>query len=367
MTNFSKPSVSLVTETNSDLAIVNCARVSFSKSSSKLPDGTLSKEDQGLIGYLAKHDHWSPFAHCSEVFTMDLTDGQLLEIYERMRCSLGFSVLRLSTEFAVNSFMFKGSLYGWARELKVFPKQVQDTIAHTLHLKYPVAAKALGIQEPTLRGHIGSYGRFLPESHGSGLSDQELTVRASKAQGGHTLEALANFTSVTLRVKAPLFIARQLEKHHGGFQWNEVSRRYVQDEPEFLEAKGFRAKPKPDPVTGKVSNKQGSSDDCVQVLEQEFHSYWGAKLAYEDSARESLKLYTLMLKSGVAPEDARIVLPQSMMTEWIWTASLSDWLRMYKLRTEEHTQAKTREVTRLVDEQLPLAYPRSWEMLRAGR
>lgn len=135
-----------------------------------------------------------------------------------------------------------------------------------------------------------------------------------------------NHSFITLRVKAPIFVARQLVKHRF-MPWNEVSRRYVDDEPEFYFPEFWR---------GKAENvKQGSSDDVVTV----------AQYHYEYPVQIALQHYKGLLDdAGVAPEQARMVLPQNTMTEWWWSGTLGAWADMLKLRLDPHAQYETRLV-----------------------
>lgn len=151
--------------------------------------------------------------------------------------------------------------------------------------------------------------------------------------------------SVTFRVKAPIFVARQLVKHTVGFSWNEVSRRYVDNEPEFYFPGEWRARA--DNV------KQGSSDTTVLFLADP------ARV----SCSQALSTYHYLLKSGVCPEQARMVLPQNTMTEWIWTGTLYAWARMCQLRLDSHTQKETRYVAEDIDREMAELFPTSWEYL----
>ena len=135
-----------------------------------------------------------------------------------------------------------------------------------------------------------------------------------------------NHTFITLRIKAPIFVARQLVKHKF-LPWNEVSRRYVDDEPEFYFPDVWRAKAE--------NVKQGSSEQGVDI-NPKFMTY--------ASVGESLKEYNRMLSLGVCAEQARMVLPQNMMTEWWWSGSLGAWCDMLILRLDKHTQYETRVV-----------------------
>jgi thymidylate synthase (FAD) len=151
--------------------------------------------------------------------------------------------------------------------------------------------------------------------------------------------------SVTFRVKAPIFVARQLVKHTVGFSWNEVSRRYVDNEPEFFFPEAWRSRAE--------NVKQGSGDTEIVFLTDP------AKVA----AADALDTYKFMLKAGVCPEQARMVLPQNTMTEWIWTGTLYAWARMCQLRLDSHTQAETRVVAQRITDEMASLYPTSWEFL----
>jgi len=147
----------------------------------------------------------------------------------------------------------------------------------------------------------------------------------------------------TFRVKAPIFVARQLVKHKF-LRWNEISRRYVDSEPEFYEPKVWR---------GRSADKKQGSEGVVNItLDQEVQ--WNRQLS----------TYKTLLSEGVAPEQARIVLPQSMMTEWYWSGSLDAFADMCRLRCKEDTQAETQEVAWAISLKMEDLYPVSWRALR---
>ena len=152
---------------------------------------------------------------------------------------------------------------------------------------------------------------------------------------------------VQLRISAPVFVARQLVKHQVGLVWNEVSRRYVDGEPAFYAPMTWRGKPQ--------NAKQGSSG----VLE--------LPLAMEKRvvqiAIECKHLYQELLEMGVAPEQARMVLPLSMYTEWYWTGSLSAFARVCNLRLHEDAQEETQEIARQIDNVCATIFPISWKYL----
>lgn len=184
------------------------------------------------------------------------------------------------------------------------------------------AARVSFHKESEFERNENSYGHL-------NVKDEKLVNYLAK----HKHTSPFNHAFITMRVKAPIFVARQLVKHKF-MPWNEVSRRYVDEEPEFYVPHAFRKKA--DNV------KQGSS-------EAEFipESLWSFKDAQEDvieHSYESVKLYNHLLENEVCAEQARIVLPQNMMTEWIWSGTLGAWCDMLRLRLDPHTQYESRIV-----------------------
>lgn len=208
-------SVALIDHMGSDLTVVNAARVSFAKESKRF-----SKQDERLVEYLAKHKHWTPFAH------------------------------------------------------------------------------------PQLQ----------------------------------------------FRVTAPIFVARQLGKHQIGLVWNEVSRRYVDYEPETWHCPLWRQRAD--------DKKQGSLDEAV--ASQSVVNYM-----YEDAVRHAVDAYKRMIELGVCPEQARAVLPQSLFTEWYWSGSLFAFSRICSLRIKPDAQAETREIAEKIDEYCATLFPVCWPALRS--
>lgn len=158
----------------------------------------------------------------------------------------------------------------------------------------------------------------------------------------------------TLHIKAPIFVARQLVKHQVGMSWSEVSRRYVTEAPEFYIPETWRKAAK--------DKKQGSSDELVEDIDYDGDIY-GINFAIKDGMEVLRNLYTSLLEAEVAPEMARMVLPQNMYTEWVWTGSLLAWANMCKLRQAPDTQAETRIIADKIAEIISTIYPNSWSAL----
>lgn len=154
-----------------------------------------------------------------------------------------------------------------------------------------------------------------------------------------------NHSFLKFRIKAPIFVARQLVKHKF-LPWNEVSRRYVDSEPEFYYPDHWRAKA--DNV------KQGSSDSKIGIVEEDGydpvdHNNWCINELYKD-----------LIGRGVCPEQARMVLPQNVMTEWYWSGTLGAFLDMLRLRLDPHTQKESRDVAQLIATYVKEAFPVSY-------
>lgn len=148
------------------------------------------------------------------------------------------------------------------------------------------------------------------------------------------------------RIKAPVYVARQLVKHQVGLVWNEVSRRYVDTEPEFfLPVWRERAENK----------KQGSGGEMSNQLQ--------LNNILDVTVQESLNAYKTLLGFGVSPEQARMVLPLNHATEWYWSGSVAAFARVCKLRLDPHTQQETRDVAVMIDRVLSSVFPVSWEAL----
>jgi thymidylate synthase (FAD) len=173
------------------------------------------------------------------------------------------------------------------------------------------------------------------------LSDKDAKLIHYLAKHKHMSPFGHAFAS--FHVKAPIFVARQLVKHKF-LRWNEISRRYVDDEPEFYVPELWRGRAE--------DKKQGSSGEVKipYMVPHEFN-------------KSALYEYETLLESGVAPEQARMVLPQSTMTEWYWSGSLDAFADMCRLRCKDDTQYETRLVAVTISAIMEDLFPVSWKAL----
>lgn len=152
---------------------------------------------------------------------------------------------------------------------------------------------------------------------------------------------------ISLHVKAPIFVLRQLLKHQVGLTWNEVSRRYVDYEPEFYYHGRWREKAD--------NKKQGSSESVVSLPATDFRLY---ELFEEIKAQ-----YKYLVSKNIAPEMARMILPLSTYSEGIWTGSLAAFARVYRLRNQPDAQKETQEIAKQIGEIIEPLFPVSWKAL----
>lgn len=156
-------------------------------------------------------------------------------------------------------------------------------------------------------------------------------------------------TSITVKCKAPLFLARQLVKHQVGGSWNEVSRRYVDSEPEFYLPSKYHGRPD--------NKKQGrgtelGSDTSAMVMS-----------AIGTISANALSIYQTLLEDGLAPEEARMVLPLNTMTDWYWTGSVVFFARVFNLRADSHAQLAAQEFAHKLSDEVKDVYPTAWKVL----
>ncbi len=172
-----------------------------------------------------------------------------------------------------------------------------------------------------------------------GASDEKLISFLAK----HNHWSPFAHCSLQFRIKAPIFVARQLVKHQVGLSWNEISRRYVDYEPEYYMPKSWRLRAE--------DKKQGSSSETIEYN-------------IANTIKNANTTYNDMLAKGIAPELARMVLPQNMMTEWYWSGTLYAFARVCELRCAVDTQEETRTIADSIDQLCNEEFPYSWKYLR---
>jgi len=192
------------------------------------------------------------------------------------------------------------------------------------------------------RVSFGKKSDYMPRVHmGESKVLQHKDEKLIKYLAEHNHKSPFNHAFATLHVKAPIFVARQLQKHEY-MPWNEISRRYVDSEPEFYE---------PDVWRGRSADKKQGSEGVVDTKTKPTNQY-------------ALETYRNLLADGVAPEQARMVLPQSMYTEWYWSGSLYAFAKMCSLRCTPDSQYETRVIASLISDKMFELFTVSWDALR---
>jgi thymidylate synthase (FAD) len=187
-------------------------------------------------------------------------------------------------------------------------------------------------------------------------SDPEGDAKLIKYLAKHDHFTPFTHCGITLRETVPIFVARQRFKHTVGFTYNEISRRYVDDTPEFFSPTFWRERP-----DGSV--KQGSGQGYVTTVTEPSWMPCNIEEAVDDLYTHAKDLYRAMLDANVAPEMARMVLPQSMMTSYYVTGSLMAFARAYKLRSDPHSQRETQQLAKRWDSIIRPLFPVSWAAL----
>lgn len=321
---------------NTDLGVVNSARVSLNKESSWLTSQKLNEADKKLIRFLVKQGHWTPFAHASYFLAIQWKDNADALYWHREKNPAGFQIIRKQehTHWPMpNTLEYtKGSLIGWMNSLPFLPKPLANYVASELYRRYPVSVEAL------LQGQPFNDDPF-HYLHGGLSVEREYLIEIG----------VLDIIPITLRIKVPIAIARQIRTSQVGFAYgdiyieneafcfNEVSRRYVQSEPEFYSVKEWRVR------EGKTI-KQGSTG----VSSNQEH----LKLMQRQVYNAALLNYTQGDSINIAPEQLRFLLPQSMYTEFYMTGTVSRWAQFIDLRSRPDVQEETREIVSLIQQEL---------------
>lgn len=274
-----------------DLTVVNAARVSFAKRKEAI-DGA----DVKLIDYLARNDHWTPFGHVRLAFRVKgpLDEGYWWNLAEWATREEGAGFV-LERE-RLGDVRIEGSLWGWLRGFPSLPQEAAQSIMHEVNRVAPISTTHLA--QPWAVKLIESM-----------THDPAAAVRVP-------------CKSVTLRIKAPIFVMRQFMRSNHGIVYNETSRRYVDDAPEVHVPAVWRGRPE-------KGIKQGSGAPLDDLTQEQ------CREDYEAYMHDALNAYDNLLIENVAPEQARIVLPLSTYTE-VW-ATFTPWAleRVLKLRSTD--------------------------------
>lgn len=206
---------------------------------------------------------------------------------------------------------------------------------------------------------VANAARVSFNKHKEAFDEQDAKLIQYLASHGHWTPF--GHPTIALRMKAPVPIRTQCFKHKVGFIENEVSRRYVDDEPELFIPE-WRGKP----TNGAKQGSSGLIDlSNIEKVDGPGEAPYYIDLGrwYEVFLHEALELYNEMIDAGVAPEQARFVLPQAMYTEWYWTGSLAAYARFANLRLDPHAQREVQDLAKMVSAVIQPLFPISWEAL----
>lgn len=188
------------------------------------------------------------------------------------------------------------------------------------------------------------------DSHVPSQKLPEKDAKLIKYLGKHNHFTPFCHPQITLRIKCPIFVRAQLGKHQIGLTMNEVSRRYVTFEPEIYTPLWRNA-----PTNGAKQGSSGAIEDmdlCIRLRQE-----------YDSIAKDCLDLYSKLIQDGVAPEQARSILPQGTYTEFMWTGSLYAFARVYNLRIDAHAQWEIQQYAKAIDKIIAPLFPVSWNTL----
>ncbi len=169
---------------------------------------------------------------------------------------------------------------------------------------------------------------------------------------------------VTFECEAPIAIARQLGKHQSGFSWNERSMRYKDSVIDVFVPDMFRGRPdKLHDGSTEVDVSEKYAWETYNTYDDDYINITVAE-TYNLAVEQSVAFYEALVDAGLAPEQARFILPQGMITRWMWSGSLYGWYSVYKQRSSEHAQYEVREFARQLDEQMSKLFPIAWQALK---
>jgi thymidylate synthase (FAD) len=218
---------------------------------------------------------------------------------------------------------------------------------------------------------VANAARVSFDKHKDELDDSDEKLIAFLAKHGHW--SPFSHVSIQFKIDAPIFVARQLQKHQVGLAWNEVSRRYVDTEPEFYSPIEWRRRAA-DKKQGSMSEPIASQSIANGIMKEAYDASlkaYSRLLRLTATPRHTIEpteigTYNLYPYEEICPEQARMVLPQSTMTSWYWSGSLYAFSRVCNLRLKEDAQAETREVAESISNHCAIMFPISWKNLIQG-
>lgn len=309
----STPTVSLPPVTDTELLVVNSARVSLSKSHSHLLE-----TDRTLIRFLYRNNHWTPFGHPQLTITYPKDAVNLSTLL--LKASPGCERTLLTDETVIE----RGSLWYWLKNRHLYGEYVESIINAKLLKHAPITADAACIPQS-------------PE-----LKPQEFEI--SDSWVAEDIKNRLHMAWITVLIEAPVPIRTQLFKHKVGFVENEVSRRYVDSPPCFFLPAEWRERA--------PGVKQGSLSTPVKYPRI-------ANLVAKTVYLVSNWGYRTLLSLGGCPEQARFLLAQGMMTQWYWTGSLNAVFRAIHLRDQQHAQVETWKIMQSIKHVAEQRWPKT--------
>lgn len=310
-----------------DETVADGARISFAKRAEMFEH----EKNVSLLKHLAKFKHWSPYGHAREAFLISIRETEMLYFLENAILA-GFSWVREPDNVigVSSNWIINGSMWAWYENLTWLPYKVAQEVAAFLCVVYPEIGKIL-------------FPSFVGMAHE--LPEVARPLSASQIPDS---ARYAKVLYASLRIRAPIWVARQLVKHQVHLCWNEESRRYITDDPTFFLGEMRKAS---------ASIKQGSLPEEVQNAD-------GVRELIDIHHSNCNSLYHSLLNTyEVAPEIARGVLPLNLETNWIWTGSLNAWDRVCRERIAPGAQKETMLTAELIEKAIMPLY-KSWFEIR---
>jgi thymidylate synthase (FAD) len=315
-----------------DLAVVNAARVSFNRTSTNFttikdkPKGS----DEALLNFLARENHWTPFAHPSYVFMRHLPKDDFI-LYVNNAKDYQFDRHIFPIEGSNVRFIERGSAYAYiATCLDSAVRGGDPKHPHPFRCEMDPIYHMMADMPYTLLSFSNAKQVQFPSYLHHDTLKRCRRITHDFEQHTQNMKTAESLATISLRIKMPIFVERQWFKHTQGFIRSSVSRRYVRDLPEFFTPSDYRLQD--------VNVKQGSSDGVLPMQE-----FLDIDTDVHQHNLRSVTLYQNMRNKNVCAEQSRIVFPQSMYTEFIETGTIAAYKRLLHLRLAKVAQKEIRD------------------------